>query len=147
MSGKDNCKQLPNDTTLQSKNLLSKKTGKGLKIFNPNTPKFYIAPKIHKKKKKKKNLGRPVLNSINCHTSEISHFVDYYLQPVVKEIPSYIIDTNDFVKKVPKDSILVTMDVKSLHTRIPHHEGIAAVKKRYDKCANKTISTKIITAF
>ena len=33
---------------------------------------------------------------------------------------------------VPKDSILVTMDVKSLYhyfTSIPNHEGIAAVKK------------------
>ena len=60
--------------------------------------------------------------------------VDYYLQPVVKEIPSHIKDTNDFVKKinklnVPQDSILVTMDVKSLYTSIPSHEDITAVKK------------------
>ena len=115
-------------------------------MFNPKTRKFCITPKIHKEN----NPGRPVINSINCHASEIPRFVDHYLQPVVKEIPSYIEDTNDFVKKiknltVPKDSILVTMDVESLCTSIPNHEGIAAVKKRYYKCTNKAILTKIIT--
>ena len=93
-------------------------------MFNPKTRKFCITP----------NPGRPVINSINCHASEIPRFVYHYLQPVVKEITSYIEDTNDFVKKiknltVPKDSILVTMDVESLCTSIPNHEGIAAVKK------------------
>ena len=37
------------------------------------------------------------------------------------------------------------MDVKSVYTSILNHEGIAAVKERYDKCTNKTIPTKIIT--
>ena len=41
-------------------------------------------------------------------------------------------NTNDFVKKinnltVPNDSILVTIDVKSLYTSIPNHAGTAAV--------------------
>ena len=115
---------------------------------NVKTPKFYISPKIHKEN----NPGRPVINSINCHTSEISRFVDHHLQPLVREIPSYIKDTNDFINKidnfaVPPNSFLVTMDVKSLYTSIPNNEGIASVKKKYDHYPNKTIPTKIITTF
>ena len=87
---------------------------------------------------------------MNCHISEISRFVD--LQPVVKEILSYITDLNDFARKinnftVAKDSLSVTMDVKSLHTSILYHEGMAAVKKRYEKFSNKIKLTKIKTIF
>ena len=73
-----------------------KKTAEGLKVINPKTQKFYINPKIHTEN----NLRRPVINSINCQTSEISCFVDHHLQPLGKKIPSYIKDTNDFVNKI-----------------------------------------------
>ena len=33
---------------------------------------------------------------------------------------------------------IVTMDVKSLHTSIPNHEDIAAVKERYYECIKKS---------
>ena len=90
---------------------MSKKTAEGLTIFHTKTPQFYITLKIHTKN----NPRRPVIHSISCHISEISHFLDHHLQPVVKEIPSYIKDTKDFVKKinnltVPKDSILANMN-------------------------------------
>ena len=104
-------KQLTQDLTLQhnrivnqriarfkNEKLLPKKTADGLKVSNPKTPKFYISPKIHKPN----NPGRPVINSIECHTSEISRFVDHHLQPLVKQIPSYINDTNHFINKVKK---------------------------------------------
>ena len=53
-----------NDTLdrCKSENLLPKKTAEGMNVINP---KFYIAPKIGKEN----NRGRPVINSINCHTS------------------------------------------------------------------------------
>ena len=81
--------------------------------INVKTPKFYISPKIHKEN----NPGRPVINSINYYTSEISRFIDHHLQPLVREIPSHIKDTNGFINKidnfaVPLKSFLVTMDVK-----------------------------------
>ena len=79
----------------QKENILSKKTAEDLKIFDPKTPKFIIRPKIHKEN----NPGRPVISSINYHASEISRFLDHYLLSVAKEIPSYIKDTNDFIKK------------------------------------------------
>ena len=106
-----------NDTIDRFKNedLLSKKLADGLKFVNPKTPKFYISPKIHKEN----NPGRPVINSINRHTFEVSRFVDHYMQPLVRQIPSYIKDTNDFINKinnfaVPPNSFLFTVDVKSI---------------------------------
>ena len=94
-----------------------------------------------------------MVSSINCHTTNISKYVDYHLQPIVKQIPSYVKDTNDFinkinaVKSVPKNSYLVTMDVRALYTNIPNAEGISAVKRAFDNYSKKTTSTKVITTF
>ena len=93
-----------------------------------------------------------MINSVECHISEILRFVDHHLQPVVKQIPSYIKDTNQFINKVnnfsvPVNSVLVTMDVRSLYTSIPNNEGSAATKKKYDNYIHKTFPTKIITTF
>ena len=80
-----------------------------------------MKPKIHKKD----NQGRPVISSINCHTSKISEYVDHHFQPTVKEIPWYIQNTIDFLRKinqidfVPDKSYLASLDVKSLYTNIP----------------------------
>ena len=63
-------------------------------MSNPKTPKFYMQPKLHKKD----NPGRPVVRSVNCHISSISKYVDYYLQPIVKDIPSYVRDKRFFDK-------------------------------------------------
>ena len=75
------------------------------------TPQFHTFPKVHKT-----NIpGRPVVSSVECHTSKISKFVDYYLQPHAKSLPSYVKDTSDFInrinetKAINKDTILVTL--------------------------------------
>ena len=142
--------KMVNDTLdrFKSENLLSTKAAEGLKLINPKTPKFYIIPKIHKEN----NPGRPVSNSVNCHNSGISHFADHHLQPLVKEIPSYIKDTNDFINKinnfkVPENSFLVTMNVKALYTNIPNNEGIAAVKRKHGNYKKKNVATKVIKTF
>ena len=80
----------------QKENLLTKNISQGLKTGNPKTPLFYLKPKIHKEG----NSGRPVISSINCHTSKISEYVDYHLQPVVKVIPSCVQSTTDFFRKI-----------------------------------------------
>ena len=49
---------------------------------NIKAPEFQLLPKIHKAN----NPGRTVISSINCHTSRISEFLDYYLQPEVKKL-------------------------------------------------------------
>ena len=112
------------------------------------TPEFHLLPKIHKAN----SPGRPVISSVNGHTSRISEFVDYYLQPEVKKLKSYVKDTTDFIKKieaidhVSDDSYLVTLNVRSLYTNIPHKEGIEAVKQKLKK-SKPSISIKVILTF
>ena len=129
--------------------LINENIANELENPSPITLQFYISPEIHKEG----NPGCPVVSSINCYTANISKYVDYHLQPIVKQIPSYVKDTNDFinkinaVKSVPKNSYLVTMDVRSLYTNIPNAEGISAVKRAFDNYSKKTTSTKVITTF
>ena len=98
----------------QKENLLSNNISEGLKTENPKTPHFYLKPQVHKEG----NPGRPLISSSNCHTSKISEYVDYHLQPILKDIPSYVQDTTNFVRKinqidsVPNNSYLVSLEVK-----------------------------------
>ena len=51
-------------------------------------------------------------------------------KPIVETSPSYIKDTTQFLKvihgpkEMPKDTILATIDIKSLYNNIPHQEGM-----------------------
>ena len=56
-----------------------------------------------------------------------------HLQNFLDKIPSFLKDTTDFLCKlndithlVKPDSLLVTMDVNSLYTNIPHSDGLEA---------------------
>ena len=70
--------------------------------------------------------------------------VDFHPQPIVRNIPSCVGDTTDFlqkldkVKNIPNDCLLVTLDVKSSHTNIPNNEGIKAVREAYDMITTLT---------
>ena len=93
---------------------------------------FYILPKLHKPGIP----GRPIVSSCGAPTEKISKFIDHHLSSLVKKIPSYVKDTNDFLSKllgvcVTSDSLLATLDVTSLHvyTNIPRHEGLHACRK------------------
>ena len=72
------------------------KTANSLLEEKIKTPEFQLFPKIHKAS----NPGRPVISSINCHTSRISEFVDYYLQPEVNKFKFHVKGTADFIKKI-----------------------------------------------
>ena len=89
-----------------------------------------------------------MVSSVECHTSKISKFVDHYLQPHAKSLPSHVKATSDFInrinetKDINKDTIPVTLDVKSLYTNIPNYEGIEAVKSVLNSVL--PIATKVI---
>ena len=120
--------------------LINENIANGLKNPSSRTPQFFISPKIHKEG----NPGRPVVSSINCHTANISKYVDYHLQPIVKQLLSYVKDINDFinkiniVKSVPENSYLVIIDVRSIYTNIPNAD---------DNYSEKTTTTKVSTTF
>ena len=83
-------------------------------------------------------LGRPVISNCGYYTENISSFLDFHLQPLAKEVKSYIKDTNDFLKNLrslpdlPDDIILCTVDVVGLYPNIPHDEGMSALRKQLD---------------
>ena len=103
-----------------------------LNIPDPKPGRFYLLPKIHKKGIP----GRPICGSNNHPTERISEFVDHHIRKYVNELPSYIRDTQHFIKRLreigplPEGCLLVTWDVTSLYTNIPNSEGInASVEK------------------
>ena len=110
-------------------NDIEKDTFNYLLPHDPRTARFYLLPKIHKPN----NPGRPIVSGNGSPTERISEFVDSFLKPLVCRIPSFIKDTKDFLHKldevkhqIPDSAILVTFDVSSLYTNIPHHEGMSA---------------------
>lgn len=116
----------------------------------PRISLFYILPKIHKE-----NIpGRPIVSSINSLTEHISEFLTLCIQPITENLNSYIKDTKHFLQKVitqpkvQKNTLLVSIDVKSLYTNIPHKEGIHAclhfIKKYKTTLPNFTPNNKIL---
>ena len=87
---------------------------------------------IFLKKIHKNPMGiRPIVSSVNSITENISKFLDVWLQPIVKTLPSYLKDSTTFANiiqttKVPTDCKLVSIDVSSLYTNIPHLDGLEA---------------------
>ena len=76
-----------------------------------------------------------IVSSCGSPTEDISRFVDHFLQPLTRALPSYIQDTTDFLQKLqelpilPPESLLVTLDVPSLYTNTPHDEGVNACEE------------------
>ena len=95
-----------------------------------------MLPKIHKDKTNPP--GRPIVSGNGCPTERISQFVDFFLQPGVKNIQSYIKDTTHFLSvlsslnTLKEDAILAILDVSSLYTNIPNKEGIEACRIMLD---------------
>ena len=78
---------------------------------------------------------RPIVSLKRTITEHISGYVDSILQPLLHNVPSLITDTNDFLRKlndinhlITPESTMITMDVNSLYTNIPHTDGINACR-------------------
>ena len=72
--------------------------------------------------------------------------VDYHLQPIVKEVPSYVQDTTDPPRKIKQnDFVLDNSDLilRSLYTNIPYAEGIKSVKTSLENYSKRTASWSI----
>ncbi|XP_069110165.1 uncharacterized protein [Argopecten irradians] len=119
------------------------------RIKHTRTPLFYILPKVHKMGIP----GRPIVSAIGGPTEKLSATVDHFLKPLAQAVPSYIQDTTDFLLKlkslgnIPPDSLLVTADVSSLYTSIPHREGILATKEALDAAKQSKPPTWILLRF
>lgn len=100
------------------------------------TPVFYTLPKIHKPGYPPP--GRPIVSGCDSLLDPLSKYLDYYLQPLVSQIPSYLKDTQDLIQKIEGTTLsdetgLVTLDITSLYTNITHVEAYRAVSIFLDK--------------
>ena len=94
----------------------------------PRTNLFYVLPKIHKAEIP----GRPIVSSVNSVIENISEFLTKCIQPLTLKLKSNTSDTKNFLKSIlskkpPSGEVhLITLDVVSLYTNIPHADGINA---------------------
>ena len=91
---------------------------------------FYMLPKIHKQRDNPP--GRPIISSVDCPTENISQVIDIILRPFTQEGNSLIRDSPDFIQKTKNIELseqdwLITLDVTSLYTNIPHHKDTEKV--------------------
>ena len=117
-------------------------------IKDPKFARFYLLPKIHKRSENVPR--RPVISNCGFYTENISAFLDFPLQPLAREVKSYIKDTNNFLKKlrslrnIPNDIILCSVDVAGLYPNILHDEGLSALQKRLELKREKKVSTSTL---
>ena len=121
-------------------------TKESLQTKNPRISTFYMLSIIHKPG----NPGRPIVNSIGSITEKISAFVDSHLRQYTPRIPSYIKDTTHFINimkniQLDPEDLLVTIDVSSLYTNIPHNEGIAAINRMMEDTGTDTLLRMFIS--
>ena len=97
---------------------------------HPRCPVFYGLPKIHKRLDDPPL--RPIVSGIGSLTEPLSQFVDFFLRKYVHSLPSYLGDTTDVLNLIndwncESNDVLVSLDVQSLYTCIPHHIGLLAM--------------------
>jgi len=100
-----------------------------LKVSNPQVPKLYGLPKIHKAG----NKMRPIISNIDAPTSLLSKWVVSQVK-ILPPIQSLSVKNSfEFVEKI-KDiyiedhEVLVSFDVEALFPSIPVEEGIKALE-------------------
>ena len=98
-------------------------------VTPPRTPLFYFLPKIHKPN----NPPRPIISGCDSPTDRMYKYLTQVFQPIAEAQPSFLKDTKhllQIIQQLPpltQDTYLVTADVTSLYTKIPHESGIDTV--------------------
>ncbi len=95
-------------------------------IKQPQPPRFYGIPKIHKKFTHLP-LMRPIVSQTTSILTPTALFIDHILQPLARSYPDYLHNSTSLSLTlqnlhVPDDSILVSLDVESLYPSIPQSE-------------------------
>ncbi|XP_063411586.1 uncharacterized protein LOC134694503 [Mytilus trossulus] len=122
------------------------------KVEKIQVGRLYLLPKIHKidlnirnEIRNNKELlqrvqipGRPIISLCNSPIERIGQFIDYFLQPIVRQLWTFTQDTTFFINKIerieaPDDVILATFDISSMYTNLSHEEIIQAVYRAWPK--------------
>ena len=80
---------------------------------------------------------RALISGCDGPLEQISAFVDRLIQSTAQKQDSYLKDTTDFLNfikstNLPKNTVLVSMDVTSLYTNRPHEEDVITVCHAYE---------------
>lgn len=91
---------------------------------------FYVVMKMHKTP----IASRPIASSINTITHNCSKYLDNILQPIMKQIKTYVSSSTQVVatlaqRTFPNTSVLLCLDVEALYPNIPINEGVAAIRE------------------
>lgn len=98
--------------------------------------KFYVLPKIHKPGFPP--AGRPIVAAQQSLHEPVSRYIDSILQPFVRQTRYFLLDTTDFITKIegvniPVASLILSFDVVSLYTSIPHEELRLTLQEVFEK--------------
>lgn len=144
LSDRHTYKILKKDPTDQYKKLLNQLVQEGFRkgLINEKEKDFliplalripiiYYLPKVHKDPLKPP--GRTIVSGIDSITSRIGKFIDHFLQPLVTKTTAFLKDSRQIINKISaisieSDVLLVTADVSSLYTIIPHQIGYMAAR-------------------
>ena len=96
----------------RSNGVIGKDMSEILFVEDPKVGNLYFLSKIHKKKSPPP--GRPICNNRGNMTENISKWTDLELQPLDKELPSYIKDDTDFIKKLEEINKLIALPDNAL---------------------------------
>ena len=117
-------------TYMNRQHVIDEKVATNLRSKNPcRCPLFYGLPKVHKTDIPL----RPIVSGCEGSTDHLFNFVTEYIQPIAELLPAYFKDSTDFLRflryqnATPEEYFLVTADVTSLYTNIPHQEGMEAI--------------------
>lgn len=129
-------------TTATQLDIISKQERMFLTVDTATIPTFFMSPKVHKSLQEPP--GRPFISGIGGLNEKVCQYVDYYLQPFVLQLTSYIRNSSYLISQldqvaIPDGALLVTFDVESLYTIIQHEVGISAVMYLLEK--TRTVDT------
>lgn len=106
----------------------------------PKERKFYMLPKVHKTEWPTNFMppGRPIVSDCRSVSRNCASFIEYFLAPIAKSLPSYVRDSYHVISilknfKLKNNSIMFTLDVSSLYTSIPTDRGIEACGRAFLK--------------
>ena len=143
----DTYQQLPDDETpslvsdinsyityLRSRRVIPYRTFKQLTLdpTQVRTQRIYFPLKTHKTP----HAIRPVVSGVSGPTEKLSGLADRLLRPALAVVPSLLTDSRQLINTLetttlPPDTLLATLDVKSLYEVIPQQEGIDIATRRY----------------
>ena len=113
--------------------MLHKKLPEYLLPSNCSTqvPKLYGLPKIHKTFKELPPM-RPIVAQSGAILTPTARFIDHVLQPLARSYTDYIQNSTSLILKlenmhIPKEAILITVDVESLYPSIPQDEMLEII--------------------